>query len=141
MIRRALPRLTRHLIGLRAKERAGARQRYVPRLELLEDRLAPAINILHAGGLQFVASAGFTENNGIYEVESGTVRIGYKPFAAESFVALIEADIQGSATPAPFSLDISPSAPSFTLANTMLKLIASGPGIPIWQAPNGATIP
>jgi hypothetical protein len=62
--------------------------------EVLESRVAPASNIVYAGGLEFLASAGF-EQLGTQYSASGTssIEIGYKPLGNEKFTPLIRADM------------------------------------------------
>ncbi len=110
------------------------------RPESLEDRLAPASNIITAGGLEFLASANFDDNGTKYTLSPGdSVSVGYEPEGQEVFQPLLQFQLDNELLDeGSFSLETNPSELSFTVSYVKLSAVAvegsQSLPIPIWQS-------
>ena len=106
--------------------------------ELLEARIAPASNLLLAGGLEFLASANFNESAGDYSLAPGdSVSVGYAPIGTENFRPLVRFDLGADATKALFSVAATPTESFFTVQDVKMSVVAVHGEpvvpIPVWQ--------
>jgi hypothetical protein len=104
-----------------------------PRLEVLEDRIAPVTQI-DFGGLRFLASTDFTKDVNRDDVAlSGTVSIGYTPAGQEAFRPLLLDDLTEVGGSLTLSTATTPAQPQFSLLQGQLNLVAVGgsPTVPI----------
>src|SRR5262245_15473950 len=105
-----------------------------PRLEVLEDRIAP-VTQLDVDGLRFVAATDFHQHGNDHFTDS-KVSIGYTPAGTESFQPLLEADPIDGTPLAIFNVDT--GAHLFHINYYELKIVVVGGTptvpIPIWES-------
>src|SRR4051812_31803979 len=123
-----------------SRHRGGSRTaRHVWRpgwLERLEDRIAPATNLLLVNGIEFLGSSNFTqhETKTTYSLGGGYVDIGYAPFPTETFLPLVRATLEDAGK---ITVDIDPATASFSLTDAGLSIVvvSGSPSIPlpVWK--------
>lgn len=123
------------------------RQRKFLGFERLEDRLAPAVgtHIVDVGNVRFVSNQGdFTVDGTTYEIDSGSLSVGYVPIGSENFHALIEFTEVQTATHA-IKIDTNVTSPTLAVENDqwLLSIVAittsQAVPIPVWNSPDSTT--
>ena len=133
MVLRALPRLTRHLTGLWAKQQACFRPRYVPAFERLEDCVVPTM--VNLGPLTFNGENLMKIDSHTYEATRGSVLLGLKPVGLEAFTPLVQIQVEVG-TQGMLTLDTNDTTQFKIQDANILSVVQGGSPAQLWAPPN-----